>query len=100
MNAASKAAVAGIAVLSLALFYAAVSIPAFGSPIMEAGAFMLKDCGRGTGAANVVCAVTLDYRGFDTLGEASILLAAVSGVVVVLAAKEAKKGPSGEVGGE
>jgi len=42
---------------------------------------------------NVVAAILFDYRGIDTLGEATILFSAVSGVLTVLRAmKEVKKG--------
>lgn len=33
-----------------------------------------------TGANNIVTAVVFDYRGFDTLGEATVLFTAVLGV--------------------
>ncbi|MGM0510239.1 MAG: hydrogen gas-evolving membrane-bound hydrogenase subunit E [Thermoplasmatota archaeon] len=47
---------------------------------------------------NVVTAILFDYRGLDTLGEASILFSAVSGVVVVLRKmKEVKKGKEEEI---
>lgn len=38
--------------------------------------------------ANVVTAVVFDYRGFDTMGEEFILLAAVTGVVLLLRDQE------------
>lgn len=37
-----------------------------------------------TGALNVVNATALDFRGYDTLGQSFILLAAVSGCSIVL----------------
>ena len=37
-----------------------------------------------TQSANVVAAVVFDYRGFDTIGESFILLAAISGSFVIL----------------
>jgi multisubunit Na+/H+ antiporter MnhB subunit len=37
-----------------------------------------------TGSTNVVAAVTFDWRGFDTFGEATLLLAAATGVKAVL----------------
>ncbi len=37
-----------------------------------------------TGANNAVTSVVFDYRGFDTLGEATILFTAVAGVILVL----------------
>jgi len=36
-----------------------------------------------TGANNGVTAVVFDYRGFDTLGEATVLFTAVAGVIVL-----------------
>lgn len=36
-----------------------------------------------TGADNSVTAVVFDYRGFDTLGEATVLFTAVAGVIVL-----------------
>jgi hypothetical protein len=51
-------------------------------------------------ANNVVTAIVFDYRGFDTLGEATVLFAAVSGVLVTLRAafpkKKGKKGGGSE----
>ncbi len=42
---------------------------------------------------NVVAAILFDYRGIDTLGEATILFSAVSGVLTVLRKmKKVKKG--------
>ena len=35
-------------------------------------------------ANNVVTSVVFDYRGFDTLGEATVLFTAVSGVLMAL----------------
>ena len=37
-----------------------------------------------TGGANIVTAVLLGYRGYDTLGEATVLFASVVGAVVLL----------------
>jgi multisubunit Na+/H+ antiporter MnhB subunit len=37
-----------------------------------------------TGGANAVTSVVLDYRGYDTLGEATILFASILGAVTVL----------------
>lgn len=36
-----------------------------------------------TGANNGVTSVVFDYRGFDTLGEGTILFAAVAGVLMI-----------------
>jgi multisubunit Na+/H+ antiporter MnhB subunit len=37
-----------------------------------------------TGAANSVMAVLLDYRAYDTLGEATVIFVSVLGVFVIL----------------
>lgn len=39
---------------------------------------------RGTGAANYVMGILLDYRAYDTLGEATVIFVAVLGVYAVL----------------
>ena len=44
---------------------------------------ILEDGLRETGAVNLVTAVLFDYRGFDTLGEATVIFAAVAGVALV-----------------
>jgi hypothetical protein len=36
-----------------------------------------------TGADNTVTSVVFDYRGFDTLGEATVLFTAVAGVILI-----------------
>ncbi len=46
----------------------------------------LKD----TGASNVVASVILDYRAYDTLGEATVLFTSIIGATVILR-KKAKK---------
>lgn len=38
----------------------------------------------GTGAANVVTAVLLDYRAYDTLGEATVIFASILGAYAIL----------------
>ena len=37
-----------------------------------------------TGATNLVASIILDFRGYDTLGEATILFTAVIGVLAVI----------------
>jgi multisubunit Na+/H+ antiporter MnhB subunit len=45
--------------------------------------YMIRHTQEQTGANNGVTAVVFDYRGFDTLGEATILFAAVAGVIML-----------------
>ena len=44
-----------------------------------------------TRAVNNVAAVVFDYRGFDTIGESFILLAAISGSFIILRTNKEKK---------
>ncbi|MBS0011494.1 MAG: DUF4040 domain-containing protein [Bacteroidales bacterium] len=44
-----------------------------------------------TGSVNLVTGVLLDYRAFDTLGEATILFTAVMGILAILRLKTHKK---------
>ncbi|MBN1897453.1 MAG: DUF4040 domain-containing protein [Spirochaetes bacterium] len=46
---------------------------------------------KGSGSINLVTGVVLDYRGYDTLGEITILFTAVIGVLTVLRSRGRKK---------
>ncbi len=69
-----------IIVLALAMFFAAYP---FGKNKMTVGEYYLNHGVAQTGAANIVTSVVLDYRGFDTLGEVSVLFAAAAGVAIL-----------------
>lgn len=45
--------------------------------------YIIDNTQTDTGADNGVTAVVFDYRGFDTLGEATVLFTAVAGVIVL-----------------
>ncbi|MBS3816499.1 MAG: hypothetical protein KGY76_02925 [Candidatus Thermoplasmatota archaeon] len=69
---------------------AAVEMRPFGEPDQSAmDDHFLGDTQERHQVNNVVTAVLFDYRGLDTLGEATILFSAVSGVLTVL--REIKK---------
>jgi multisubunit Na+/H+ antiporter MnhB subunit len=81
--------VAGIALLGLETL---AEFPAFGSSVMQRVAdapatTYLKEGLAQTGAPNAVTAVLLDYRAYDTLGEATVLFCAVLGAVTILRRK-------------
>ena len=44
---------------------------------------IINNCQNETGADNAVTSVVFDYRGFDTLGEATVLFTAVAGVILI-----------------
>ena len=53
--------------------------------------YIIENSQEETGSNNVVAAVLFDYRGFDTLGEATILFTAVTGVMLLLRVSKHKK---------
>ena len=59
-------------------------LPQFGSPIMRMANNYINLGLEKTGAPNLVASIILDFRGYDTLGEATVLFTAVIGVVAVL----------------
>jgi len=84
-NLASLLFAGGLAFLLLALG----AQLAFGDPAMRVGAEYLRVAGPELGAANLVTAILAGYRGFDTLGELSILFAAATAAGLVLGQRRA-----------
>lgn len=65
-------------------YFALKELPKFGAPIMRVAQGYIKGGLEKTGAANIVAAIILDFRGYDTLGEATVLFTAVMGVLAVM----------------
>lgn len=70
----------------------------FGSPPMLIGGTIQAVAPQETGAANIVTAVVLAYRGIDTLGELSILFAAAGGAGLILGHRRSTAGTQTEGG--
>ena len=63
----------------------------FGEPnYTDMDDYFIQNAQKEVAANNVVTSIVFDYRGFDTLGEASVLFTAVLGVGMVL--RKLKKG--------
>jgi len=65
------------------------TLPDFGTPIYAevldaASQTYIKEGLNQTGAANIVSSVILDYRAYDTLGEATVLFTSIIGATVIL----------------
>jgi multicomponent Na+:H+ antiporter subunit B len=73
-----------VAVLAPAVWHVAWTMPAFGDPTSLYGATINALIPAGRHVTNMVAAVNFDVRGFDTLGEECMLVAAVTGAVVLL----------------
>lgn len=65
-------------------YFALQELPRFGQPIMRVAQEYINQGLERTGATNIVAAIILDFRGYDTLGEATILFTAVIGVLAVI----------------
>jgi multisubunit Na+/H+ antiporter MnhB subunit len=73
-----------IGLFLLCAYFAFKDLPGFGQPIMRVAQEYLAKGKELTGATNIVAAIILDFRGYDTLGEATILFTAVMGVLAVI----------------
>ena len=84
-----------LSVLILFLVYPIIQeLPQFGQPIMRVAREYIETGMKVTGATNLVSAVILDFRAYDTLGEAVVLFTAICGALIVLRKTGRKK--SGE----
>jgi len=79
--------IAGLIFVGVFLFFvhpALKELPNFGEPLMRVAKNFIEVGQAKTGASNLVASVILDFRAYDTLGEATVLFTAVIGVLVVL----------------
>lgn len=72
------------------------SLSDFGSPVFAEAADTasqqyIANGVADTGAANLVASVILDYRAYDTLGEATVLFTSIIGAMVILREKSRKR---------
>lgn len=86
-------AIAAIILLMILLFVLRDTfegLPAFGQPDLRMSEYYIEQGLKKTGAANLVASVILDFRAYDTLGEATVLFTAVMGILAVLRRKGRK----------
>lgn len=78
----------------LVLFYflkvSAGSLDPFGEGTLRMAKYYIEGAALKTGSANLVTGVIFDFRGYDTLGEATVLITAVLGVLTILRMKGKK----------
>ena len=67
-------------------YYALQSMVGVGAPKMTLGQQYLQHGMEKTGAANFVTGVLLDFRAYDTLGEATVIFCSIIGVYAVIRA--------------
>lgn len=73
-----------IAFFLIFAYFALKELPSFGQPIMRVAREYIRNGLEKTGATNLVASIILDFRGYDTLGEATVLFTAVIGVLAVI----------------
>ena len=69
------------------------ALPEFGKPVMKVSSVYIEKVLTEIGASNIVTAVLLDFRAYNTLIEAVVILTMAVGVAVIMR-KEGKKGKS------
>lgn len=80
-----------VAVFLLFSWWALSGLPKFGEPIMAVARKYLEEGTAKTGAVNIVSAIILDFRAYDTLGEATVLFTSVIGIMAILRRPGRKK---------
>ena len=84
MDKRSLAATIFFSIVAVFLIFGALFMHPFGEPFdPEMDQYIIDQTQNQTGADNGVTSVVFDYRGFDTLGEATVLFTAVAGVIVI-----------------
>jgi multicomponent Na+:H+ antiporter subunit B len=72
-------------------FLAVQELPPFGQPLLKVSKEYLQNGLAETGAANIVAAIILDFRGYDTLGEATVIFVSILGSFVILRRRGRKR---------
>jgi multisubunit Na+/H+ antiporter MnhB subunit len=86
-------AVTGILILGILLYFFTVSIQTLdvlGKSSLRMAKYYIEGAAQKTGSANLVTGVVFDFRGYDTMGEAIVLVTAVLGVLTILRLKGKK----------
>lgn len=87
-----SAATAVLLVVLLFYFFrtSIITLDLFGEGTVRMAGPYIEGAAEKTGSANLVTGVIFDFRGYDTLGEATVLVTAVLGVLTILRVKGKK----------
>ena len=84
MDKRNAISVLSFSIVGIFLIFSALMMHPFGYPDeTNMDEEIIENAQEETGANNAVTSVVFDYRGFDTLGEATILFTAVASVVMI-----------------
>ncbi len=88
MEASKLLGMGALAVVAGFLVLAVTGLPDFGSfERKHVALFFLEQGLQKTGSANIVNAIVWDFRGYDTLGEETVLFCAALGVFMIIRRK-------------
>ncbi len=79
-----------LGILAFGIWYSLKNIP-FATHKTKVGKYYVYKGIKETGATNIVTSVVVNYRGFDTLGEVTVLFIAAIGLGAILATRKKKK---------
>ena len=78
-----------------ALIYGTLDLPPLGDPNAPANLHVapryIEQSGQEVGVPNIVTSVLASYRGYDTLGEVTVIFTAGIGVMVLLGTRRQRK---------
>lgn len=80
----------GITFFGIFIVFAAMvfkEMPEFGSPLLTVSQDYITEGFTISNASNIVSAILLDFRAYDTLGEATVIFASIIGALVILRKK-------------
>jgi multisubunit Na+/H+ antiporter MnhB subunit len=83
----------GILIMAVLLYFFIISsgnLDVLGKSSLRMADHYIQGAAQKTGSANLVTGVVFDFRGYDTMGEAVVLVTAVLGVLTILRLKGKK----------
>jgi multisubunit Na+/H+ antiporter MnhB subunit len=86
-------AISGILIITILLYFFIIStsnLDVLGKSSLRMADAYIEGAAQKTGSANLVTGVVFDFRGYDTMGEAVVLVTAVIGVLTILRLKGKK----------
>ena len=95
-TARSWGALAVVVVTGAALIYGTLDMPAYGDPAAPIHHYLvprfIERSGAEIGIPNIVTSVLASYRGYDTLGEVTVIFTAAAGVLALLGRRRGRIG--------
>lgn len=89
-----------VAATGAALIYGTFDMPGYGDPNAPANRHVvpryIEQSGKEVGPPNIVTSVLASYRGYDTLGETTVIFTAAAGVLAIIGRARRRKKADGK----